>query len=340
MVRLTKGSGAMRFYAFPVVAALAWIAPAAAVLGAAIDLDYRPVTLHPEDETVTRVGRLSWRGGLQISSSDPRFGGLSSLLVSRDGVRMTTLTDKGYWITARLKYDKRGALTGIGGGEIGALRGPGGRSVAGTRQGDSESLARLGGGLVVGLEGDRHRLWAYPADLRPLRRRPYPLAAPRDLASAHINGGLEALAELPDGGLFAVAERFPEPPEDFHAWIFTAGRWRGRRYARHGMFHPVGAAALRPGGLLVLERRFTWIGGLASRVVQLGAAALDSGRVLRGAEIALLDRPLLTENFEGIDTRPGPDGAMLVYLVSDDNFNALQNTLLVMFALEPQSQDP
>ena len=340
MVRFTKGSGVLRLYVFLVVATLAWIAPVGAARAAAIDLDFRPVTLHPEDETVTRVGSLIWRGGIRISSSDPRFGGLSSLLVSRDGVRMTTLTDKGYWITARLKYDERGTLTGIGGGEIGALRGPSGRSVAGARQGDSESLARLGGGLVVGLEGDRHRLWAYPADMRPLRRRPHPLAVPRDLAFAHINGGLEALAELPGGRLFAVAERFPEPPEDFHAWIFAGGRWLGRRYARHGLFHPVGAAALPPGGLLVLERRFTWVGGLASRVVRLGAAALESGGVLRGAEIALLDRPLLAENFEGIDTRPGPDGAVLVYLVSDDNFNALLNTLLVMFALEPQSRDP
>ena len=32
--------------------------------------------------------------------------------------------------------------------------------------------------------------------------------------------------------------------------------------------------------------------------------------------------------------RRGPDGETLIYLLSDDNFSALQDTLLLLFALE------
>lgn len=318
-----------------VALALAWSLPGSAAPGDAIELDYTTIALHPEDDTVRRVGELSWRGGLRIRSSDVRFGGLSSILVSRDGRRMITLTDRGYWLTARLRYDRDGNLSGIGSAEIGALIGPDGRAVADTLLGDSESLARLGNALVVGLEGRPHRLWLYRPGGHPFARTPLRLTTPRLLRYAPVNGGIEALTELPGGGLFMVAEQFPKAPENFHAWLLDGRKWRRRSYARHGLFRPVGAAALPSGDVLVLERRFTWVDGVASRIVRLGAAALRSGEVLEGKELAVLDRPLVFENFEGIDTRPGPSGTTLIYLVSDDNFNVLQNTLLVMFALEP-----
>ena len=317
-----------------VVFALAWGLPGGAARGDAIEFDYTQIALHPEDDSVQRVGELSWRGGLRIRSSDARFGGLSSILVSRDGRRMIALTDKGYWLTARLSHDADGNLSGIGGGEIGALIGPDGRAIADTSQGDSESMARLGNALVVGLEGRRHRLWLYRPGGHPFARTPLRLTTPRLLRRAPVNGGIEALTELPGGGLFMVAEQFPKAPENFHAWLLDGRKWRRRSYARHGLFRPVGAAAMRSGDVLVLERRFTWVDGVASRIVRLGAAALRSGEVLEGKELAVLDRPLVFENFEGIDTRPGPSGTTLIYLVSDDNFNVLQNTLLVMFALD------
>ena len=315
------------------VFALAWGLYGGAARGEAIKLDYTTIALHPEDDSVQRVGKLRWRGGLRISSSDARFGGLSSILVSRDGARMITLTDKGYWLTARLGYNRDGNLSAIGGAEIGPLIGPDGRPVADTRLGDAESLARLGDALVVGFEGRPHRLWLYRPGGHPFAQSPLQLTTPRALRRAPVNGGIEALTGLPGGGLFMVAERLPRAPEDFYAWLLDGRKWRRRSYARHGLFHPVGAAALPSGDVLVLERRFTWTAGVASRIVRLGAAALRSGATLKGIELAVLDRPLVFENFEGIATRTGRTGTTLIYLVSDDNFNPLQNTLLVMFAL-------
>ena len=85
--------------------------------------------------------------------------------------------------------------------------------------------------------------------------------------------------------------------------------------------------------LIQLERHFGWLSGLTSRIVRLDPAALDAP-VLQGREIARLAPPLLMDNFEGIATAPAASGDLHVLLISDDNFNALQRTLLLLFRLE------
>ena len=61
---------------------------------------------------------------------------------------------------------------------------------------------------------------------------------------------------------------------------------------------------------------------------QLPCLAADDGTI-----IAELRPPLTIDNFEGIEARRGQRGEVLVYLVPDDNFNAEQRTLLMMFEL-------
>ncbi len=104
-------------------------------------------------------------------------------------------------------------------------------------------------------------------------------------------------------------------------------------YAKEGAFTPTGAARLPDGDVIVLERRFTLLGGLAARLLRLEAAALRPGAALGGRELARLGPPLSVDNMEGIATRRGPGGETLIYLISDDNFHPLQRTLLLMFEL-------
>ena len=85
--------------------------------------------------------------------------------------------------------------------------------------------------------------------------------------------------------------------------------------------------------VLVLERHFSWLGGLMSRIVRLDAAALDTA-MLAGEEIARLAPPLLAENFEAIAVAPASEGGLHVALLSDDNYSPLQRTLLLLFRLE------
>ena len=62
-------------------------------------------------------------------------------------------------------------------------------------------------------------------------------------------------------------------------------------------------------------------------------ALLVPGALLEGTEIARISLPLTVDNFEGLGLRRDRDGRLLVYLISDDNFNPLQRTLLLMFRL-------
>ena len=92
-------------------------------------------------------------------------------------------------------------------------------------------------------------------------------------------------------------------------------------------------AALADGGVLVLERGYTAIGGAKGRVMQIETPV--AGEPISGLrELARLTPPIQVDNYEGLAVHIDNDGAVLLYIVSDDNFNPLQRTLLMMFRLE------
>ena len=77
----------------------------------------------------------------------------------------------------------------------------------------------------------------------------------------------------------------------------------------------------------MVERRFSLLGGFATRIVVLPAAAVRPDARLVPRPVAMLRPPLVGENFEAIAARRAPDGRVLLYLLADDNFIALQRTL-------------
>ena len=85
---------------------------------------------------------------------------------------------------------------------------------------------------------------------------------------------------------------------------------------------------------MVLERGFRFLLGFRVRIARVPAAQLRQGTVAQGTEVARLDARFTMDNFEGIAARTGPRGETLLYVISDDNFNVFQRTLLMVFALE------
>ena len=307
--------------------------PAVPAWAEPLELSTRAVALDTTDPARQRVGKLLWRGGIEITSPHRRFGGLSGLLVSPDGARLTAVSDEGRWITARIGYDEGGRLAGLSQGAIGSLHGPGGSHPKSKRDQDSESLARLpGGGILVAFERN-HRLWRYPPAANPLAGHAELLPSPPGLKELRSNSGIEALAVLSGGALFALAEGRKEEAES-PAFLWRGGAWSSLRYPRQGGFRPTGAARLPGGDLLVIERRFNIIDGIAVRLRRIPAAAIQPGAVLEGEVLATLTPPLSLDNLEGVAVRRSEAGETLVYLVSDDNFKPIQRTILLMFALE------
>jgi hypothetical protein len=277
------------------------------------------VTLRPLSDTDlhrAEVGAVTVLGVIQLESPGTRwFGGLSGL--SFNGEWVLAVNDSGHWVRFRLDADSEGRPLGARDLTVNVLGG-----LDGTKDdGDAEELVALPDGWLVAFER-RHRLRFY----RDLSDRGSPMAGP-DLSALPANGGVEAAERLADGRLVLIAE------ETGRAWIGGPGGWHPLAYAATEDFKPTAAAALPDGDLLVLERRFSWLSGVAVRLVRVPASALATGRVIAGRELMRLGPPLLVDNYEGLAVRRRGDGRVVAYLISDDNFSPLQATLLMAVLL-------
>ncbi len=283
-----------------------------------------------------RIGALRFLGGVQLQSADPRLGGISGLLVD-DALNLTAVTDTGLWVTARIDM-ANDRLAGVSGLALFPIRDGSGQPLPRGPMADAESLARLpDGSLLVGFER-WHRIRRFA---RPDAPGDY-FTAPPGLETASGNAALESLTLLADGRLLALEEGTDETGAPRRAWLGGAGGWTTLAYRPAELFRPTDAAGLPDsggfqGGALVLERSFAVLRGFGSRITHVSRAQLDAagpGTVLEPEEVARIVPPLTTENFEGIAVARRPAGGLYVFLVSDDNFNALQRTLLFAFALE------
>jgi hypothetical protein len=291
-----------------------------------------PVALNPADARQRVVGRLEYRGGLHLVSDDPRFGGISSIRVEPDGERLVAVTDDGQWLSLRLVH-RDGRLEGVAEVEMGPLLGPDGKAPAGKDERDAEALARLpDGGFVVGFER-QHRLLRYPAGTGRPDGVPVEVPPPPGLENAPFNGGIEALAVLRGGALFALTEYWIER-DQVVGWTGGPRAWRRLGLRFEGALRPSDAAPLPEGGVLVLERAYSPERGvLRVRVRELYRSAIRPGASLGGRLVAELAPPLTLDNYEGIAAARRRGGETRVYIASDDNFDPAQRTLLLMFAL-------
>ncbi len=308
----------------------------ASAMAEPIALKTEAVPLDPEDPSVTRVGQLRYLGGLWLRSADRAFGGLSGLTLGDGGRRLIAVNDRAYWFTADILRADDGRLRGLANADLSPMRGrSGGRIAGGNVMRDAEAVERLpDGGLIVSFER-RHRLWRYQPGPTPAQTTPTPFKTPPALRLAPLNGGIEAIAAFTDGELLIVAEDYRGANGDFVGWLWRDNAWHDVRYAATGQFKPTDFAVLPDGDVIALERRFTAVGGVAGRVQRISRNTIRPGARLVGTELARLERSLSVDNFEGIAVDRDPDGATLIYILSDDNFNRLlQRTLLLLFALD------
>jgi hypothetical protein len=289
-----------------------------------------PVPLDTADPGIHACGRLQYLGGVALAADDPRFGGFSTLIVSPDGRWITSVSDEGRWLHARVVYDGDGRLTGLDEATLGILLKPAGAPLEHKAEQDAESLTLLAdGSMLVGFE-HQHRLWRYGA----LSEAPTPFPGPKGLEKAPSNGGVESLASLPGGRILALTE-FWMARSGVRGWIDDAGRWKDVRYQLQGSHRPSDACATPEGDLLVLERAYNPQRGIVSvRLMRVAARDVDKGDTLRGTLVAELRPPFVLDNFEGLACRRGAEGETIVYLISDDNFSKVQRTLLLMFSLQ------
>lgn len=288
-----------------------------------------------------RFGRLVWRGGLELRSASPYFGGYSGLALDIKGDRLLAVSDAGSWLSARLEY-RGDRLSGLSETRIGAITRKGGQPLKKGRYRDAESLvalspARIEGRYLIGFE-HKHRIDKYAFRKGKLRGPAGHRKIPAKLKRMRRNEGLEAIGILRGGryagALVMFAERLLSPRGDHTGAIVVKGRASPLYLARRDDFNITDVKGLRDGGLLVLERRFIRSAlRLDIRLRRVRAREIAPGARLTG-EVLLDAGPGLTiDNFEGLAVSETPDGETVITLISDDNFNFFQRTLLVQFLL-------
>jgi hypothetical protein len=207
--------------------------------------------------------------------------------------------------------------------------------VSSTRRWDCESLAIADGTAWIGLERVNEVLrFAIGRDGFAARGTPIPMpAAVKGFAN---NRGLEALAVVPSGphagSLIGVGERpFGGRDGPVSPGFFLTGTPGSFEVVRRDGFDVTDAAFLPSGDLLLLERRFAWLSGVAMRIRRFSGRALRPGARLDGETMVSADMAMHIDNMEGLAVHRGRDGATILTLISDDNFNLLQRTVLLRF---------
>jgi hypothetical protein len=289
----------------------------------------------PRDRTRTRFGQLTFRGGLVLDSRHPDFGGISSIRVAADGERFLAVTDKGHWLRGRI-VSRDGQPVAIRDAEMAPILGPDGRPLRRRRWYDTEALAEEGGTVYVGIERV-NRIVRFDYGKHGLLARGHPIPVPPSFGSLPHNLSIECLVTFPAGGphkgmLISIAERALDADGNHRG--FLVGRAGGTFALRRSDDFDVSDCATTPGGdLLVLERRFSWLRGLAMRIRSVPLSLLKPDAVVDGPELIFADLGQQIDNMEGLSVHRAPDGTLVLTLISDDNFSPLQRTVLLQFTL-------
>ncbi len=284
---------------------------------------------YPDSET----GALRYRGGLDLSSDDALFGGLSGMEVLDDG-RWLAISDAGQWFEARLVLDRDGALVGLSDVRTAAMRDENGEPFRSKRKGDSEGLAQLPDGRFAASFEQSHSIRLY--DLN--RDGPFGAAAPGPtldgVRNLRANVGLEAIAAANNGDLLVAAEGDGDAAPLWRAPVGSQTQVAPvARYRLEPGYSLTALDRLPDGDFIALERFYAPVLGARARIARFSEQDLSTGGSIETTELARIAAPAPVDNFEAIAAIAMPDGATRVYVLSDDNFSNRQRTLLLAFDL-------
>lgn len=319
-----------------VVCALALAACSASVAEAPIEqwqsLD---IAVTPVEAPSPQVGRLTYRGGLQLALRERRegeaFGGLSGLEVLEDG-RFLAVSDFGAWVEGHLELDAEGNLVGVTGLRQAQMRDENGDVFPNKEAADAEDLAQLPDGrFAVSFEQTQSiRVYDLNRDgpFGAARRGPVLEGA----SALPSNTGLEALTATANGALLVGAEGGADA--DTPLWLARLDAATPApvvaRYVLPRAYSLTSLDRAPDGDFIALERFYAPIIGPRARITRVTTAMIESGRV-EPEELARLDPPFPLDNFEGISAVRAPGGGLRIYVISDDNLSERQRTLLLAF---------
>jgi hypothetical protein len=281
----------------------------------------RPL-VHPAGKS----GSLRFVRGWRLTSPNSFFGGFSALARLGPG-RFLLLGDNGRAV--RLTLGERGIEAVAIATLPLPLRNPGSKAFTDT---EAVALDPATGRTWVALEGI-DQIWR----LNPALTRIESRNKSAQLARWPANRGAEAMARLADGRTIVFSEDADDDDRGREALLFTGDPAKPGKegvrffYDAEGKGQVSDAAPLPDGRILVVHRSlglsplFTTVLGIVD------PADIEKDGVVRSVTIGTVPEAL-RENYEGAAVSV-EDGRTYLWLVSDDNFNSWQRSLLLQFEL-------
>jgi len=290
-----------------------------------------------------QFGNLEWRGGIEMISSATDFGGLSGIATSADGKKFVAVSDKGNWVSGEIQYEKD-RLAGVANIKISPLLDPRGRPFERKRAYDAESVAPYGtrclkGKLLVAFERNQ-RIGRYNFGKRGFLAREKTIKLPEEAKKAPHNKELESVGRFAKGtrlggAIIAISERFLDGKGNIIGWLI-GGPMPGRFTVRRRDNFDISDLTITPDNeLIILERYFSTLSGVEMRLRRINIADIKPGAVLDGDVLLRSDQRNTIDNMEGLASHRTASGEVRLTLISDNNFNVFQRTLLLQFALKP-----
>lgn len=272
-------------------------------------------------------GTMRFVRGWQLTSPHSRFGGFSAL--ARIGPdRFQLVGDNGYGVRLTLN-PAGGDARDV---RILAMPAPGGQPRRKSRV-DMEAMVfdPVSGKSWVALEGIE-QVWRLDPGLRRVESR-------RRLPAADwpANRGPEAMARLADARTLIFSEDAHDDPRGREALVYTGdpavpGPPPQRFfYDAQGKGLVSDAAPLPDGRVLLVHRRLGFDPVFTTIIAILDPADIRKDAVLRSRTIGRVPHAL-AENYEGAAVSVD-EGRTILWLVSDNNFNIWQRSLLLQFEL-------
>ncbi|WP_283420194.1 esterase-like activity of phytase family protein [Sphingopyxis sp. Geo48] len=291
-----------------------------------VDTAPQDIAVHALGHPAGRAGALRFVRGWRLSSSNAMFGGFSSLAVTGPD-RFQLIADNGYWARFAVLPGDR-----VADARIGKIPVPGG-NVGKKSKSDVEALLfdPATDQSRVALEFV-NEVWRLDPTLGRIESR---AALPRPHWPK--NSGPEAMARLPDGRIVIFSENADDDPRGCEALLFegdpSVPGTRAQRfyYDAEGKGAVSDATTLPDGRILLVHRRVGFDPVFTTTVAIVDPADIRPGAVLRSRTIGRVPGAL-ADNYEGAAVTT--DGARIfLWLVSDNNFNRWQRSLLVQFEL-------
>ena len=284
-------------------------------------------------------GPLTWRGGIELTSANEKFGGLSGLIMADECTSLRAVSDAGRWITADVAYTGD-VLSGLTSSSIAPILDDRGKPPPSKRWGDAEAIAAGSNGkTIVGFES-RTRIGAYDLTGKGFKAKFQNLNPPREIAKGPRNGELESVGYFTKGSLkgyyLAVAESNLNAQGYTKAWA-----WNGKRNFAFSIrqienYNITDLAMLPNGDILLLQRSYGPLILPGMAISRFPASDIKQGKTVQPETLMEVKAPFYAiDNMEGLAVCER-DGELRVNIISDNNFKTdVQRTLLLQFAYTP-----